>query len=237
MVEIDLNLPHFYEIQEIGDFPGTAKFRDPIIYFPCPQEGREGAGLWLKVRAASGKSWVGVFAFGYSSPPAFSRVVSSPDPDRVCVIANGAAYIVKSDNPEHWLKIPVIPVLDVRLLPELGLMILSDFTRLTAYRNNTLAWQSPRVCWDDLKIVRITSEAIEGVGYDPTNSITHERPFSVDLETGRTLLGGPSSIDGNQFGNTNSVDRHVDGNWPPTPIRVKPFKNVTIGCVVGTFEM
>jgi hypothetical protein len=196
MLEIDLSLPHSYEIQEIGDFPGTGKFRDPIIYFPRPQEGREGGGLWLKVKAASGKSWVGVFAFGYSSPPAFSRVVSSPDPDRLCVIANGAAYVVKSDEPELWDKIPVIPVLDVRPLPEQGLIVFSDFTRLAAYRNNTLAWQSPRVCWDGLKIVRITLDAIEGVGYDPTNSITHERPFSVDLETGRSLLAEPSSTDG-----------------------------------------
>jgi len=196
MLEIDLHLPHSYEIHEVGDFPGTGKFREPVIYFPRPQEGREGGGLWLKVKAASGKSWIGVFAYGYSSPPAFSRVVSSPDPDSMCVIANGAAYVVKSDEPEVWDKIPVIPVLDVRTLPERGLIVFSDFTQLAAYRNNKLAWRSPRVCWDDLKIVRITREAIEGVGYDPTNSITHERPFSVDLESGRSLLSEPSSTDG-----------------------------------------
>jgi len=196
MLEIDLGLAHSYEIHEIGDFPGAGKFRDPVIYFPRPQEGGEGGGLWLKVKAASGKSWVGVFAFGYSSPPAFSRVVSSPDPDRVCIIANGAAYVVKSDEPEVWDKIPVIPVLDVRTVPQQGLIVFSDFTQLAAYRNNKLAWRSPRVCWDDLKIVRITREAIEGVGYDPTNSITHEHPFSVDLETGRSLLSAPSSTDG-----------------------------------------
>jgi hypothetical protein len=196
MLEFDLHLPHSYEIQEIGDFPGTGKFRDTVIYFPRPQEGREGGGLWLKVKAASGKSWVGVFAFGYLAPPAFSRVVSSPDPDRLCVIANGAAYVVKSDEPEVWDKIPLIPVLDVRTVQEQGLIVFSDFTRLAAYRHNKLAWRSPSVCWDDLKIVRITREAIEGVGYDPTNSVTHERAFSVDLETGRSLLSAPSSTDG-----------------------------------------
>jgi hypothetical protein len=196
MLEIDLDLLHSYDIQEIRDYPGTGKLRDPVIYFPQPLEGREGSGLWLKVKAASGKSWVGVFAFGYPSPPAFSRVVSSPDPDRFCVIANGAAYIVKSDEPKVWDKIPVMPVLDVRLVPERELIVFSDFTHLVAYRNNSLAWQSPRVCWDDLKIIRITRELIEGVGYDPTNSITHERPFAVDLETGRSLLSAPSSTDG-----------------------------------------
>jgi hypothetical protein len=195
MLEIGLSFPHSYEIQEIGEFPGTGKFRDPVIYFPPPAESRMG-GLWLQVKPASGKSWIGVFRFGYSSPPAFSRVVSSPDPDRLCVLANGAAYVVKSNDPERWEQIPIIPVLDVRQLPEAGLLVFSDFTHLAAYRNNKLAWPSARVCWDDLKIAKITSEVIEGVGYDPTNSITHERPFSVDLRTGRSLLPQPSSVDG-----------------------------------------
>ena len=196
MLEIDLSLPHSYEIEEIGDFPGTGRFRDPIIYFPRPEEGREGGGLWLIVKPGNGKSWIGVFAFAYSSPPAFCRVVSPPDPDRLCVIANGAAYVVKSDEPEVWDKIPVDPVLDVRLVAEKGLIVFSDFIRLAAYRRGTVVWRSPRVCWDALKIIRITREAIEGVGYDPTNSITRELPFSVDLETGRSLLSAPSSIDG-----------------------------------------
>jgi hypothetical protein len=198
MLEFDLRLSHSYEIEEIGDFPGTGRFRDPVIYFPRPQEGREGGGLWLRVKPGNGESWIGVFAFGYSSPPALSRVVSTPDRDRLCVIANGAAYVVKSDEPEVWDKIPVNPVLDVRLVPEKGLIIFSDFTRLAAYRRGTVTWRSPRVCWDALKIIRITGEVIEGVGYDPTNLVTHELPFSVDLETGRSLLSEPSSADGGQ---------------------------------------
>lgn len=196
MLEIDLSLPHSYEIEEIGDFPGTGRFRDPIFYFPRPDEGKESGGLWLRVKAGNGKSWIGVFAFGYSSPPGFCRVVNSLDPNRLCVIANGAAYVVKADEPEVWDKVPVSPVLDVRLVPEKGLIVFSDFIRLTAYRGGTPVWRSPRVCWDALKIIRITGEAIEGVGYDPTNSITHELPFSIDLETGRSLLSEPSSIDG-----------------------------------------
>ncbi|HMD38163.1 MAG TPA: hypothetical protein VKH15_02715, partial [Candidatus Acidoferrum sp.] len=109
MLEIDLSLAHSYEIEKIGDFPGTGKFRDQVIHFPRPKDGREGSGLWLKVKAANGKSWVGVFALGYSSSTGFSRVVSLPDPDRVCVIANGAAYIVKVNEPEIWDQVPLIP--------------------------------------------------------------------------------------------------------------------------------
>jgi hypothetical protein len=194
MLEIDLTLPHSYEVQELAELPGNGKFSVPLIFFPPPQNRPEHDGLWLRVRAASGRGWVGVFAFGYSSPPAFSRVVSSPDPHRVCVISNGAAYLVEAEEPKVWEKIPVTPVLDVRLIPEHGLLVFADFTSLAAYGSTGLAWQSPRVCWDALKIVRVTRETIEGTGYDPT--ISRDSRFVVDLKTGCSLLPPRSSIDG-----------------------------------------
>ena len=196
MPKFDLVFPHSYEVEELGDFPGTGKFAFPVIFFPPPKVGREGNGLWLKIRAASGKAWIGVFGFGYPSPPAISHVVSSPDPNRVCVISSGAAYIVKADEPEIWEQIPLIPVQNVRPIPEKGLLVFSDFIRLAACDSSGLAWRSPRVCWDELKIVSVTQNTIEGTGYDPTNSITHESRFVVDLKTGHSLLPAPSSKDG-----------------------------------------
>jgi len=196
MLEIDLALAHSYEVQELDELPGTGKLAVPLIFFPPPRNRPEHEGLWLRVRAVGGREWIGVFKFGYSSPPAFSRVVSSPDPDRVCVISSGAAYVVKADEPEVWEEIPIIPVLDVRSIPDHGLLVLSDYSRLAAYGSRGLVWRSPHVCYDELKISRVTSETIEGIGYDPTNSITHESRFAVDLKTGRSLLPPPSTTDG-----------------------------------------
>lgn len=191
MLEVDLAFPHSYEVEELGELPGTGKLAEPLIFFPPPKLRPEHEGLWLKVRAASGRAWIGVFAFGEPSSSTFSRVISSPDSSRFCVVAKGSAYIVKSDEPEDWEQIPVIPVLDVRRIPEERLLVFSDFIRLAAYGSNGLFWQSPRVCWDGLKIASVTRETIEGTGYDPTNSITHESRFVVDLKTGRSLLPSP----------------------------------------------
>lgn len=191
MLEIDLALAHSYEVQELGELPGTGELAAPLIYFPPARNRPEHNGLWLKVRAAGGREWIGVFKFGFESPSALCRVVSSPDPNRVCVISSGAAYVVKADEPEVWEEIPIIPVLDVRWIPEHGLLVFSDCDSLAAYGSRGLAWHSPRVCYDELKIARVTSETIEGTGYDPTNSITHESRFAVDLKTGRSLLPLP----------------------------------------------
>jgi hypothetical protein len=199
MLEIDLALPHAYAVEEIGDLPGAGEFGAPLIYFPPPKNRPEHEGLWLKVTAASGKKWIGVFKFGYSSPPAFSCVVDSLDPDRMCVIAKGAAYIVKAGEPEAWEQIPLVPVLDFRIIRDAGLLIFSDFTRLVAYGGSGLAWRSPRVCWDGLKIVSVYRGIIAGVGHDPTNPLTHESRFAVELKTGRSLLPPPLSTDGEPF--------------------------------------
>jgi hypothetical protein len=196
MLEIDLALPHAYAVEEIAELPGTGKLAVPPIFFPPPKNRLEHDGLWLKVTAASGKRWVGVFKFAYSSPPAFSCVVDSLDPDRMCVISKGAAYIVRADEPEAWEQIPLVPVLDFRVIPDAGLLIFSDFTRLVAYGSSGLAWRSPRVCWDGLKIVSVYRGVIEGIGYDPTNPATHESRFAVDVKTGHSLLPPPSSTDG-----------------------------------------
>jgi hypothetical protein len=194
MLEVDLAFPHSYEVEEIPELPGTGKFDVPVLYFPRPKNRPEHDGLWLKIRTASGKSWVGVFAFGYQSPPAFSRVVSFPNQDRACIISRGAAYVVNADEPETWEQLPLVPVLDARLIPEHQLLVLADFTRLAAYGRSGLAWQSPRVCWDELKILNVTHDTIEGIGYDPTN--LGPSRFAVDVKTGRSLLPSPVSTDG-----------------------------------------
>lgn len=195
MLDVDFTYPRSYEAEEVREIPGTGKLDVPVLYFPRPVHRAEYDGLWLRIRTENGKSWIGVFAFGYSSPPAFSRVVSSPDPERVCVVARGAAYLVKADEPERWERIPFTPALDIRSVPAYGLLVLADFTRLAAYGSKGLVWQSPRLCWDELRVVAVSSDRIEGVGSDPTN-LNASRPFAVDIKTGRSLFPSPVSVDG-----------------------------------------
>src|SRR5437667_3861047 len=90
-------------------------------------------------------------------------------------------YIVNAEKPDVWERVPILPVLEIRPLPEHKLLVFSDFTGLGACGNNGLAWRSPRVCWDELKITKVTSETIEGTGYDPTNSLNQEMQFAVEL--------------------------------------------------------
>ena len=196
MPGFDFTFPHTYEVEELGELPGTGTLKVPLIYFPPPKVRSEHNGEWLRVKPSLGTTWVGVFAFWHESPTASSHVVSTPEPNRMCVIAKGRGYVVDVDSPEIWEEVPTCPVVGFRSLPKLKLLLLFDFIRLAAYGSNGLAWKSPRVCWDALKITEVTSETIEGTGYDPTNSVTQEMRFAVDLKTGRSLIPPPVFIDG-----------------------------------------
>lgn len=190
MIETDFAFRHSYSVGEVGEFPGAGRFADPVIYFPPLRGRREHTGAWLKVAANSGKSWIGVFAFGVGVRSDSVRVASTPQPNVLCVVAGGAGYIVDAEAPERWEEIPVHPVLDLRAAPEHDLLIFADFTGLAAYGSAGLVWKSPRLCWDDLKITNVGPETIEGTGYDPTNSKNPETRLSVDVKTGRIV--GPS---------------------------------------------
>ena len=194
MLEIDLTYSHSYQVEELTELPGNGTWDVPLFYIPRPKTRPEHDGLWLRMRPVAKEPWVGVFAFGYQSPPAISRVVSTPDPGRACIISSGAAYVVKADEPSNCEQLPISPVLDVRSIFEYQMLVFADFTSLVAYSSSGLAWRSPRVCWDELKILKVTHATIEGVGYDPINS--GESPFAVDIKTGRSLLPSPVTTDG-----------------------------------------
>ena len=150
--EIDLILPHSYEVEELGALPGTGKFDAPVIFIPHPKNRPEHDGLWLRLKDSRGRKWIGVFAY---DGPTFSRILSTPDPNRVCVIAKGAGYLVKADDAEAWESIPLLPVMEARLIPDRELLIFIDFVRFAAYGRDGLIWRSPRVCWDDLLILGV----------------------------------------------------------------------------------
>ncbi len=191
MVDIDLTFPADYEIEEIGDLPGNGKCNVPLFFFPRSKDERERSGWWLRISPANGSSWVGVFAFGYPSSRSISKVVSTPQPDRVCVVSRGAAYIVNVEEPDRFEEVPIFPVLDLRCIADHQLLVFADYTKLAAYSGRGIAWVSSQLCWDELQIRSISRGLIEGVGYNPIDSRANESTFAVDIETGRSLLPGP----------------------------------------------
>jgi hypothetical protein len=115
MPKFEFAVPHNYAVEEFGEVPGTGTLKEPLIYFPPPKGRPEHNSEWSKVKAKSGKTRVGVFAF---RPGSRTAVISTPEPNRVCVISKGAGYMVNAEAPELWEEGRACPVIDSRPLVE-----------------------------------------------------------------------------------------------------------------------
>jgi hypothetical protein len=166
----------------------------PARQFTYPQQiaGEEDAlargALQLMVRPASGGAFLATCALGFTDPTMPTGVFSCPNPDELCAVAGGYAYIVDTVQPEHSTHIALKPVVEVRALPEQNLLLFSGFHTIVAWGAGGLAWQTAKLSWEGLRITAIEGNTLHGFGW---NLMTDkEVAFSVDLLTGQHQGGG-----------------------------------------------
>lgn len=189
MLAVNLEFPHSYQVSDVPELPGSGKWPFPVYRFPRlePVGRGEQDEIWLMVKRSVGEPWTGVFSIGgLGHSTFFTGVNSTLNPDRLCVVAHGNGYLVNTNDPDDWEQIPVHPIRDVRALVEHNLILFCDFAGIVACGESGVVWRSPRLCWDDLKIEKITAQTIEGSGYDPTSE-TGVMRFLLDINTGKPL--------------------------------------------------
>ena len=184
-MDFDFTFPAHYTIEEAQLPPDGGQ----VFYHPGASTTHGKDGALLRFLPPNGREWIGCFAFGHDSYP-LTRVFSSANPDYACVVSKGAAYWVNAASPVHCRTIDFFPTLAVRALPGEGLLLLSDFVSLCLVKEDGIPWRSPRLCWDELQIREITGGVVSGIGYDPTNSLTSECQWSLDLKSRSVLTTG-----------------------------------------------
>ncbi len=110
-----------------------------------------------------------------------------PDPRLLCIVAKGEGYLVSASSPTSWDRVQVIPIIDVRPIRTHEIIVFADFTRLVAYGQAGIKWQTKRLSWDNLKITDVTDTSIKGEFWDIRSE--EMAGFVVDLATG-THQGG-----------------------------------------------
>jgi hypothetical protein len=180
-IAFELSFPHNYDIHECPELPGSGPFNAPVCYFPKLGSRPEHDGVWIEICPSGGSPWLGVFGFSGLMTPGFSKVLSTPDPSRVCVISGGGGYFVKADNPAEWSQIPWLPITEARAVPERSFLLLANLSNLAAWDARGEIWRT-HFRFDGLRITKMGSEVIEGYGYDPAEAA--DVPFSVNMRTG-----------------------------------------------------
>jgi hypothetical protein len=185
-MRFDFRFRRNYEVKALPSAPPVHPV-EKLHHYPVELEERDRSGQYLKIIPQGGSPWFGFFAAGFESSQVIHAVLSCPDPDLVCAISGGYAYVVKTRNPEQWFRIEQRPVVEFLTLVSEQLILFTGFTSITALGPNGVAWTTERLSWEGVTITGIRSGMLHGVGWDAMSD--KECPFQVDLGTG-THKGG-----------------------------------------------
>ena len=99
-------------------------------------------------------------------PPCQPDVWSCPNPEWLCAVAGGYAYLVNTANPQQWEHVEYRPVLAVTPLLSQQLLLFSGHQSLIAYGANGKAWETLRLSWEGIKILEVREASLTGLGWD-----------------------------------------------------------------------
>jgi hypothetical protein len=160
--------------------------------YPLRIAGEEDAlgrgALQVMVHPASGGVFLATCALGFTSHSMPTGVFACPNPEEMCSVAGGYAYVINAVRPEHCIHLSLKPVVEVRALPAQGLLVFAGFHSLMAWGANGLAWETARLSWEGLRLDGIEGEMLHGFGWNMQTD--KDVPFTVDLRTGEHTGGG-----------------------------------------------
>ena len=148
--------PHDFEVAHERTLRGLSKVPERVYYPGARRDGgRDGA--WLRIRAASGRVWTGVFASRLEAGR-LSLIASWPHPSTLFVAVGEGPYLVRADDPDDWSQLDRPTVRHYDPAPDHGLCLLLDDDRLSAYDADGLAWESEHLGPDAAWLGRLDDE-------------------------------------------------------------------------------
>jgi hypothetical protein len=180
---IDLSFPHNWSAEILSRRPLILPTRQFV--YPKQAEDIERGALEVMVRPSGAEPFLATFALGFADAAAPTGLWSCPDPDWLCALAGGYAYVVNTRQPEQFEQIEYRPVLLVRALSANNLLIFAGHHSLFAWGVHGKSWQTERLSSEGIEISRIEGDRLEGIGWDLITD--RDVPFAIDLRTGARL--------------------------------------------------
>lgn len=178
------SFPHNWRAEVLAKPPLIAPARQ--FTYPRQVAGEEDAlargALLLMVHPGAGPNFLATCALGFTDPSMPTGLFACPNPNELCALAGGYAYLIKTAAPERSTHLPLKPVTEVLPLPAHNLLLFVGFHSLLAWGADGLAWQTARLSWEGLSITAIESDTLHGLGWNIATA--DDVAFTVDLSTG-----------------------------------------------------
>jgi hypothetical protein len=136
-------------------------------------------------RSPSAQEFLATCALGFRDPAVPTGLWSAPNPNEICAVSGGYAYIIDTQSPEHFTMIHYRPILEVRPLLEHGLLLFVSHHSILAWGRNGLAWESKKLSSEGIIIASIHDGELNGLVWDMFTD--KETAFALDLRTGARI--------------------------------------------------
>jgi hypothetical protein len=194
-VTTDLSFPHDWRAEILTAPPLIAPARQ--FTYPHPVPGEEDAlargALQLLIHPQTGGGFLATCALGFTDPSMPMGLYSCPNPQELCAVAGGYAYVIDTATPDRSTHIPLRPAVEILSLPDHDLLLFAGFHLIVAWGREGLAWQTARLSWEGLRLAGISAAEdgtarLHGLGWNMHTD--KEVEFAVDLRTGAHTGGG-----------------------------------------------
>ncbi len=160
--------------------------------YPIQIAGEEDAlargALQVLVHPAAGGMFLATCALGFKSAAMPTGVFACPDPEMLCAVAGGYAYVIDTAHPERSTLLSVKPVVEVMALPSPGLLVFAGFHGLLAWGVNGVAWESARLSWEGIRLGNVEGNTLRGFGWNLQSD--KDVAFAINLRDGTHTGGG-----------------------------------------------
>lgn len=181
---IDLSFPRGWDVEILPARPLILPPRHFI--YPREAEEVERGALEVLIRPQhAAQPFLATCALGFRDPVVPTGIWSMPQPEKLCAVSGGYAYIIDTTSPEQFTMVSYRPVLEVRSIPEEMLLIFVGHHSILAWGDAGHAWESPKLSDEGVSITAIGEGVLHGRGWEMMSD--RETPFSLDLQTGRVI--------------------------------------------------
>ena len=151
--------------------------------YPAQVEEVERGALEVMVSPEDAEPFLATFALGFRDPIVPTGVWSAPNPEELCALSGGYAYIVSVRQPARFTMLPLRPVLAVHVAIEAGLLLFIGNRDILAWGAGGKAWEANGVSSEGITVGAVTATTLAATGWDMRTD--REFPFALDLATGQ----------------------------------------------------
>ena len=201
---IDLSFPHAWNAEILSARPLILPPRHYV--YPRDAEEVERGALEVLVRPITlgapepalslskgldSETWdpfLATCALGFRDPTVPTGLWSAPNPQEICAVSGGYAYLIDTTKPERFTMIPYRPVVELRPVVEAGLLLFVGHHSILAWGLGGQAWQSAKLSDEGVTITSVRGGILEGLGWEMVSD--REAAFTLDLHSGRHSRSG-----------------------------------------------